>query len=58
MKDGTIDIELKDGTKQSLPFGTCIWAAGVGMHPLVRFWVGCSICRGCSLHPALLLLHA
>lgn len=30
-----IDVELKDGTRQSLPFGTCIWAAGVGMHPLV-----------------------
>ncbi len=42
----SIDIELKDGAKQSLPFGTCIWAAGVGMHPLVRAAGGC--CRRSS----------
>lgn len=35
MHEDCIDVELKDGTNQSLPFGTCIWAAGVGMHPLV-----------------------
>ncbi|PRW45623.1 NADH dehydrogenase [Chlorella sorokiniana] len=35
VNEDSIDLELKDATKQSLPFGTCIWAAGVGMHPLV-----------------------
>ena len=26
---------MKDGSKTSVPFGTCVWATGIAMHPLV-----------------------
>ena len=33
---GGQDVQYSDGSRETLTFGTCIWAAGVAMHPLVR----------------------
>ena len=35
MHDGLIVLQLMDGSSDSMPFGTCIWATGIAMHPLV-----------------------
>ena len=35
MRDGFIEVELKDGSRDTVPYGTCIWATGIAMHPLV-----------------------
>ena len=40
--DGAVAVEYKDGSKDTVPFGTCIWATGIAMHPLVR-WAGTSM---------------
>ena len=33
--EGEVEVEHKDGAKERVPFGTCIWATGIAMHPLV-----------------------
>ena len=30
-----MEVELSDGSTDRIPFGTCIWATGIAMHPLV-----------------------
>ncbi len=35
MHAGEVEVERKDGAKERVPFGTCIWATGIAMHPLV-----------------------
>ena len=35
VQKGCIDVEMKDGSRDSIPFGTCVWATGISMHPLV-----------------------
>lgn len=33
--DGQLEVQTKDGTTELIPFSTCVWAAGIAMHPLV-----------------------
>ncbi len=35
MYAGEVEVECKDGSKERVFFGTCIWATGIAMHPLV-----------------------
>lgn len=35
MHEGHISVELKDGSSDTVPYGTAIWATGIAMHPLV-----------------------
>ena len=35
VRPSAIDVERKDGSRASMPFGTCIWATGIAMHPFV-----------------------
>ena len=32
---GKIEVQRKDGSADVVPFGTCVWATGIAMHPLV-----------------------
>lgn len=41
MHEGHISVELRDGSSDTVPYGTAIWATGIAMHPLVaRLQVG------------------
>ncbi|KAL4447850.1 hypothetical protein ABPG75_005069 [Micractinium tetrahymenae] len=33
--EGHISVQLKDGSLDTVPYGTAIWATGIAMHPLV-----------------------
>ena len=35
VRDGEVAVKLATGETQTVPFGTCVWATGVAMHPLV-----------------------
>ena len=35
VNDGTVDVQRKDGSRDVVPFGTCVWATGIAMHPFV-----------------------
>ncbi len=33
------ELTVKKGDQElKIPFGTCVWATGIAMHPLVRAW--------------------
>ena len=32
---GVLHVQPLGQPEETLPFGTCVWATGVGMHPLV-----------------------
>ena len=34
MGEGALTVS-RNGEEESLPFGTCVWATGIAMHPLV-----------------------
>lgn len=34
--DGVLTVQPRNGEEEQLEFGTCVWATGVGMNPLVR----------------------
>jgi len=33
--DGQLEVQTKEGETYLIPFSTCVWAAGIAMHPLV-----------------------
>ncbi|KAI7837688.1 hypothetical protein COHA_008481 [Chlorella ohadii] len=35
VQDGEVLVEGKEGGRDAVPFGTCVWATGIAMHPLV-----------------------
>lgn len=35
VSDGVLTVQ-RNGKEEALPFGTCVWATGIAMHPLVR----------------------
>ena len=36
-------VDSRKGETSDIPFGACVWATGVAMHPLVKqLQVGCS----------------
>ena len=48
--DGQLEVETKDGSRELIPFATCVWAAGIAMHPLVRRELGSwGWCEGAAL---------
>lgn len=34
--EGALTVARSGGKEETVPFGTCVWATGVAMHPLVR----------------------
>ncbi|PRW59414.1 type-II calcium-dependent NADH dehydrogenase isoform A [Chlorella sorokiniana] len=36
VQDGTVTVVDKEGNESEIPFGACVWATGVAMHPVVR----------------------
>ena len=63
VQDGEVVVEDKEGGRDSVPFGTCVWATGIAMHPLVSSW-GCAFAGSSKptwerlLLPALHSLHS
>ena len=35
VNEGEVEVQCKDGSTDRVHFGTCIWATGIAMHPLV-----------------------
>ncbi|KAI7836386.1 hypothetical protein COHA_009749 [Chlorella ohadii] len=36
VQDGRVTVVDKEGSESEIPFGACVWATGVAMHPVVR----------------------
>ncbi|KAL4447854.1 hypothetical protein ABPG75_005073 [Micractinium tetrahymenae] len=58
--EGHISVQLKDGSMDTVPYGTAIWAAGIAMHPLVaQLQAACrraDVSRGLLVDPHLRVL--
>jgi NADH:ubiquinone reductase (non-electrogenic) len=36
VRDGYVNVVNKAGEETEIPFGSCVWATGIAMNPLVR----------------------
>lgn len=36
VRKNVVCVSNADGSMREIPFGACVWATGVAMHPLVR----------------------
>lgn len=36
VRDGYVTVVKKNGEEFEIPFGSCVWATGIAMNPLVR----------------------
>ena len=45
VEEGRLRVQQRGHREETLEFGTCVWATGVGMHPLVS-----PCCGRCCIH--------
>lgn len=45
----SVTVSDAQGTEREIPFGACVWATGVAMHPVIKH-VGCCMTRGQTLN--------
>lgn len=36
VRDGYVTVVKKSGEEYEIPFGSCVWATGIAMNPLVK----------------------
>ena len=53
VSDGVLTVQ-RNGKEEALPFGTCVWATGIAMHPLVRPHLAAARCDTAASLPACL----